>query len=103
MDRASEATRDPNRCPSHPGAVIEDVLDGVTVPKTEIAETLGISRQQLYGILSGRKPLSPAIAVRVAKLIGGTPESWLRMQADYDAWHAAREVDTSKIAPLLRP
>ncbi|HWL04232.1 MAG TPA: HigA family addiction module antitoxin [Xanthobacteraceae bacterium] len=95
-----EAIRAPNRCPSHPGAVIEDVLAGVTVSKMEIADTLGISRQQLHGILSGRKPLSPAIAVRVAKLIGGSPETWLRMQADYDAWHAAREVDTSKIRQL---
>lgn len=97
---AHKAVRDPNRCPSHPGAVIEDVLDEIDIPKAEIANMLGISRQQLHGILAGRKPLSPAIAVRVAKLIGGSPESWLRMQADFDAWHAAREVDTSKIKRL---
>lgn len=95
-----KAVRDPHRCPSHPGAVIEDVLDGVSMPKTEIADILGISRQQLHGILAGRKPLSPAIAVRIAKLIGGSPESWLRMQADFDAWHAARDVDTSQIKRL---
>ena len=95
-----KAIRSPNRCPSHPGAVIEDVLDDMEVSKSEIAEMLHISRQQLHGILSGRKPLSPPIAVRVAKLIGGSAESWLRMQADFDAWHASREVDTSKIKRL---
>jgi addiction module HigA family antidote len=95
-----KATRDPKRCPSHPGAVIEDVIDGLRVAKTDIADMLGISRQQLHAILAGRKPLSPTTAVRVSKLIGGSPESWLRMQADFDVWHAEREVDTSKIKRL---
>lgn len=98
---AYKAIRNPDRCPSHPGAVIKDILDGFDVPKTDIVNMPQISRRQLHGILSGRKPLSPDIAARIAKLIGGSTESWLRMQADFDVWHVSREVDVSSI-PIWR-
>lgn len=94
------AKRDPKRCPSHPGAVIDDILLDVKMPKSSIAEMLGISRQHFYDILSEKKPVSANVAVRIAKAFGGSSESWLRMQAAYDAWHAEREVDVSKIKRL---
>lgn len=95
------ATRDPQRAPLHPGAVLADIIDDVPQTRAEIAHLLGISRQYLHAVLSGRKPLSPAMAVRVAKAFGGRADMWLRMQATHDAWHAEREVDVSAI-PTLR-
>ncbi len=95
------AIRDPNRCPSHPGAVLADILPDLHRSKADVARGLGISRQHLYDVLDERKPVSPHVAVRIAKAFGGSAESWLRMQAAYDAWHAEREVDVSGIAPLV--
>ncbi len=95
-----KAIRSKNRCPSHPGAVIDDILQDIRRSKTEIAKLLGISRQHLYDLLAEKKPVSPQVAVRIAKAFGGSPESWLRMQAAYDAWHAEREVDVRKIPTL---
>ena len=69
--------------------------------KTEIARLLGISRQHLYDILSERKPVSPAVAVRLGKLFDDGAAVWVRMQGAYDTWHAEREEDVSKI-PTLR-
>jgi addiction module HigA family antidote len=95
------AMRDTNRCPSHPGSLLrEDVIPAVRKPKAEIARLLGISRQHLHDILEEKKPLSPEVAVRVAKLFGGGAGIWVRMQASYDTWHAEREVDVSKIKTL---
>lgn len=94
------AVRGKNRCPSHPGAVIDDILQDVHRSKTDIANLLGISRQHLHDILAEKKPLSPQVSVRIAKAFGGSPESWLRMQAAYDAWHAERTVDVRGIKPL---
>lgn len=94
------AKRDPARCPSHPGAVLDDILQDIRKSKTEIAAAIGVSRQQLHDILSEKKPLSPQVSVRIAKAFGGSSLSWLRMQAAYDAWHAEREVDVSKIKTL---
>jgi addiction module HigA family antidote len=99
---ARTAKRHPGRCPTHPGALLrEDVIPATGRSKTEIARLLGISRQHLYDILRERKPVSPAVAVRLGKLFGDGGGVWTRMQAAYDTWHADRIEDVSGI-PTLR-
>ena len=96
------AKRNPARCPTHPGALLrEDVIPATGRTKTEIADMLGISRQHLYDILRERKPVSPAVAVRLGKLFGDGAGVWTRMQAAYDTWHAERAEDVSAI-PTIR-
>jgi addiction module HigA family antidote len=96
---AHAAKRNPDRCPTHPGALLrEDVIPATGRTKAEIARLLGISRQHLYDILRERKPVSPAVAVRLGKLFGAGV--WVRMQAAYDTWHAERDEDVSKIPTL---
>src|SRR5690606_34424710 len=96
-----KVTRPIARCPSHPGALLEDIIPATGKTKVEIAQLLGISRQQLYDILRKKKSVSPNVAARLGKLFGDGPAVWLRMQAAYDAWHAERDVDVSAI-PTLR-
>ncbi len=88
------------RCPSHPGALLGDIIPETGKTKVEIAQLLGISRQQLYDILQERKPISPNVAARLGKMFGDGAAIWLRMQAAYDAWHAERDVDVSNIPTL---
>jgi addiction module HigA family antidote len=96
-----KAKRNPDRCPAHPGELLrEDVIPATGKTKTEIAAMLGISRQHLYDILEERKPVSPNVAARLGKLFGDGPRIWLAMQASYDAWHAARDVDVSAIPTI---
>lgn len=96
------AKRNPARCPTRPGALLrEDVIPATGRTKTEIAGRLGISRQHLYDILRERKPVSPAVAVRLGKLLGDGAGVWTRMQAAHDTWHAERVGDVSGI-PTIR-
>ena len=99
---AHAAKRNRGRCPTHPGALLrEDVIPATGRSKAEIAQLLGISRQHLYDILRERKPVSPAVAVRLGKLFGDGAVVWVRMQGAYDTWRAERKEDVSKI-PTLR-
>lgn len=94
-------TRNPDRCPTHPGEVLrEDAIPATGKSKSEIARLLGISRQHLHDILSEHKPVSPEVGVRLGKLFGNGPGLWIRMQAAHDEWHATREVDVSAIPTL---
>jgi addiction module HigA family antidote len=71
--------------PVHPGGIIhEDILPSVGLSATAAAKALGGSRQMLYGILAGRKPLSAIMGLKVARLFGGSPEVWMRSQAASD-------------------
>jgi addiction module HigA family antidote len=96
------AVRNPKRCPTHPGQLLRDeVIPATGRTKTEIASLLGISRQHLYDILEERKPISPAVAVRLGKLFGDGAGIWVRMQAAYDTWQAEQSIDVSAI-PTIR-
>lgn len=95
-----EVSRPLARCPSHPGALLDDIIPATGKTKVEIANMLGISRQQLYDIIGERKPVSPSVAARLGKMFGDGAAIWLRMQAAYDAWHAERETDLSNVPTL---
>jgi addiction module HigA family antidote len=98
---ARDPKRSTERCPTHPGAFLREVvLPAMAVSKVRIAEALDVSRQTLYGILAERQPVTPAMAVRLGAVFGTSAASWLRMQTAYDLWHAEREIDTSKLQPL---
>ncbi len=94
------AKRGASRCPSHPGALLDEIIPATGKTKVEIASLLGISRQQLYDIIRERKPVSPQVAVRLGKLFGDGAAVWLRQQAAHDAWKAEREVDVSHIPTI---
>lgn len=71
--------------PTHPGEVLrEDVLPSLGRPKAEIARLLGVSRPTLYDVLNEARPITPNLALRLGKLVGGGPEIWLAMQQAYD-------------------
>ncbi len=90
LPREIVAKRSPNRCPTHPGELLRDVIPATGKSKTEIAALIGISRQHLYDILAERKPVSPAVAVRLGKLFGDGAGVWVRMQGAYDTWRSER-------------
>jgi len=85
-----------NRKPTHPGAILKmDVLPALSdegVSKTQFANDLGISRNQLYGILDEKKSITPNIAVRLGKVLGNGPGIWLRLQDAHDIWVAEHEL-----------
>ena len=71
--------------PTHPGEVLrEDVLPSLGRSKTEVADLLGVSRPTLYDVLNEKRPITPNLALRIGKLVGGGPEIWLAMQQTYD-------------------
>ena len=79
--------RNPNRKPTHPGAILrEDVLPALGMTQTELAKRLAVSRLTVSELLHEKRGLSADLAIRLGKLTGSTPESWLRMQETLDLW-----------------
>lgn len=85
--------------PPHPGEILrEDVLPALNISISEAARTLDVSRVSLSRVVNGRAAISADMALRLGDWLGNGAEVWLRMQAAYDLWQAAR-----KPRPRIRP
>ena len=74
----------PMKDPPHPGLGLRDDIEALGLSVAEAAEGIGVTRQQLYNVLSGKHAITPEMALRLEMAIGGTADSWLAMQAAYD-------------------
>jgi len=84
-----KSLRNPHRKSTHSGAVLrEDVLPELGWTKGEFASLLKVSRQTVSDLLHERKGVAAEMAIRIARTIGGSPQSWLRMQEALELWVA---------------
>lgn len=78
----------------------QDVLPELGITQAVFANYLGVSRLSVSEILHEKRGVSAEMAVRISKVIGGTPESWLRMQEAVDLWEVAQRF---KSDPTIGP
>jgi len=80
--------------PTHPGAMLrEDFLPDYGLTSSALAATLGVSRQTINELLRERRALSAAMALRLSRLFGNSPEFWLNAQQAVDLWQAEKELE----------
>jgi antitoxin HigA-1 len=78
--------------PPHPGTVVlQECIQPTGLTITDAAEALGVTRNTLSELVNGKRGISPEMAVRLAKVFGGTEEGWLVQQAQYDLAHVRRD------------
>lgn len=79
------------RPPTHPGEMLlEEFLRPLGLPQAEAARRMGISANRLNEIVRGRRGVTAPTALRLAELLGTTPEFWLNLQTTLDLWQAYR-------------
>jgi addiction module HigA family antidote len=89
--------------PIHPGEMLrEDFLPDYELTVTKLAEALSVSRQTINELIRERRAVSPAMALRLARLFGNSAEFWLNAQRAVDLWDAAQTVgsDIERIEPI---
>lgn len=84
--------------PPHPGEFIRvTYIEPFEISIRSLAHDLGVSPSTLGRVISGRSGISPAMALRLSKALGRSPESWLAMQQNYDLDQAKKVTDLSKV------
>lgn len=87
--------------PPHPGEFITDIyLEPNGISGRELAGKLDVAASTLSRILNGASRITPEMALRLAKTIGRSPESWLAMQDAYDLWAARQNVNLQRVGKL---
>ena len=96
-----DTLRNKNRAPSHPGALLRDVvLPELGITQGEFADRLNVSRRTVSEILHERRPVTPDMAIRLGKLLGNGAGFWLRMQQAVDVWTLEQQGNYAHIQQL---
>ena len=84
--------------PPHPGEFIEATyLEPFGYSCRFLAVQLDVASSTLSRILKGQSGISPEMALRLSKVVGRSPESWLAMQDNYDLWQAKKNISLDKV------
>lgn len=87
--------------PPHPGKFIESIyMEPYDISCRYLAEQLGVAASTLNRVIKGKSAVSPEMALRLSKVLGRTPQSWLAMQDNYEIWQAQQRINLSQLQPL---
>lgn len=88
--------------PPHPGEFIVSIyMEPFGVSCRSLASHLGVAASTLNRVIKGKSAVSPEMALRLSKVLGRTPESWLAMQDNYELWKARQSINLSNLTPLV--
>ena len=91
------------KTPPHPGQGIRDEIEALGLSVADVANALGVTRQQLYRLINGNSGITPEMAVRLEMVIGGNADFWLRLQMNYDLAQIRARASQLKLKRLARP
>ena len=78
----------PMKNPPHRGGfVLRQCIEPLGLTITQAAAALGVTPTTLSELVNGKRGISAEMAVRLSKVFGGSAESWLVQQAQYDLAH----------------
>jgi addiction module HigA family antidote len=89
--------------PTHPGEILrEDFMPDYGLSAASLAGKLGVSRQTVNELLRERRAITPAMALRLSKLFGNTPEFWMNAQREVDLYGARKinKKELQRIKPM---
>ena len=92
-----------HRAPTHPGEMLlEEFLNPMGLTQRELADGIHVPYQRVNELVNGRRGVTPATALRLAKFFGTSPDVWMNLQLRWDLYHAQRDeaADLSRIQRL---
>jgi antitoxin HigA-1 len=81
--------------------LFEEFVKPLGITQSELALRLGVSFPRLNEIIRGRRAVTPDTALRLARVLGMSPDFWLGLQLDWDLWHAMRGSNSAEISQLV--
>lgn len=86
------------KAPSHPGEILlQEFLLPMDLSQRDLADGIGVPYQRVNELVNGRRGITPATALRLAKFFGTTADLWMNLQLRWDLFHAQ-----ASEAPALR-
>lgn len=88
----------PMYSPPHPGEFIRSTyMEPFNVSCRNLARHLDVAASTLNRVLKFQSGISPEMALRLSKVLGRSPESWLTMQDNYDLWQTKQLLQLTNV------
>lgn len=82
---STSTTTTTNHYYSTPGQILsEEFLQPLGISRYRLAKAIGVSETAIGEIINGKRRITTAMAWRLAKALGTTPDFWSNLQTDYD-------------------
>jgi addiction module HigA family antidote len=75
------------RTPLHPGEIFgEEFMKPQNISQSELARPFAITHAVINEICRGKRGISAAMALKLARYFKMSPEFWLNLQMTWDLW-----------------
>ena len=82
--------------------IVKDNIDALGITIDAFAEHIGVSRQTVHAIISGRSSVTADMAVRLGRAFNTSSRVWLNLQSNHDVWEPERNASLARIRPCKR-
>ncbi len=77
--------------PIHPGEILlEDFMKPLGISINRLARDLNVPPNRVHGIVHGSRAITADTALRLGLHFGVSPQTWLKLQSEYDLRVATR-------------
>ena len=83
-----------HRAPTHPGEMLlEEFLNPMGITQRQLADAIHVPYQRVNEIINGKRGVTPATALRLAKFFNLSADYWMNLQQRWDLYHAKKSED----------
>ncbi|MGA9473548.1 MAG: HigA family addiction module antitoxin [Terriglobales bacterium] len=94
----------PKRKPVPVGEILtEEFMQPLGLTQGKLAEAMGVPRKHVNELCNGRRNVTAATALILARVFGNSPDFWLNVQRRTDLWDAVHSPKDRERIERARP
>ena len=85
--------------------LLEEFLKPMKMSQSDLAKKIHVPYQRINELVNGKRGITPATALRLAKFFGMSAGFWMNLQLRWDLFHAQRAEaeELKRIRKIRRP
>ena len=88
----------------HPGEMLlEEYLQPMGITQAAFAKHIGLDPATMSGLITGRRNITPTLAIKIGLALGMSPEYWTNLQAMHDLTKTRELLRSKKKEPKIKP
>lgn len=92
--------RPADRQPTHPGEMLlMEFLEPMGLTQRQLADAIHVPYQRINEIINGKRGVTPATALRLARFFGNTPDFWMNLQLRFDLY-ITQTIESGELAKI---